>query len=110
MAANFQKFYIAAKRLFPSYLLCFLPFLVFGTKNDLRLIFWKVAVVGAGLLAFHYTRKSMFPYIDLHKSLHTLRHADDSAKLLPLAVSLLAEALIIAALAFAIVIAVAEGL
>ncbi len=110
MARLFKKYYFVAKRLFPSYLLCFLPFMLFGTRNDLRLMLWKVAVVGAGLLAFHFTRKSMFPYIDLDRSLQTLRQADDGAKLLPLAIALLAEALLMAALALAIIISIAEGM
>lgn len=102
------------KRLFPTYLFIFVPFLLFGTRNDLRLMFWKVAVVGCGLLVFHFTRKSMFPYIDLSRSLSHLKShpstAGGGATILALGVAVLAEALIIAALAFAIIIAMAEGL
>lgn len=101
------------RRLFPAYLFSFVPFLIFGTRNDLRLMFWKIAVVGCGLLIFHFTRKSMFPYIDLHRSLTHLKSHPSTAgggAILAYGVAVLAEALIIAALAFAIIIAVAEGL
>lgn len=102
------------RRLFPAYLFIFVPFLLFGTRNDLRLMFWKVAVVGCGLLVFHFTRKSMFPYIDLSRSLSHLKShpssAGDGASILASGVAVMAEALIIAALAFAIIIAMAEGL
>ncbi len=102
------------RRLFPAYLFIFVPFLLFGTRNDLRLMFWKVAVVGCGLLIFHFTRKSMFPYINLSRSLSHLRShpstAGGGASILACGMAVLAEALIIAALAFAIIIAMAEGL
>lgn len=109
-AALFASAAKSIRRLFPAYLLCFLPFAIFGTKNDIRLMLWKVAVVGAGLLVFHFTRKAMFPYIDLNRSLHLIRQPGDGAHFMGNAAALLAEALIIAAMAFAIIIAMAEGL
>lgn len=98
------------KRLFPAYLLCFIPFVIFGTRNDIRLMLWKIAVVGAGLLVFHFTRKAMFPYIDLNRSLHLIRLPGDGEKISGASAALIAEALVIAALAFAIITAMAEGL
>ncbi len=112
----FQRMARNLRRLFPAYLFIFVPFLLFGTRNDLRLMFWKVAVVGCGLLVFHFTRKSMFPYIDLSRSLSRLKNhptpstAGDGAIFSALGMAVLAEAVIIGALAFAIIIAMAEGL
>ncbi len=98
------------KRLFPSYLLCFVPFLFFGSRQDFRLILWKIAVVGAGLLVFHYVRKSMFPYIDLKKSYQSVIDAKDKADSVPLAIIVMAQSVLIASMALAVVFAVAGGL
>jgi hypothetical protein len=96
-------------RLFPSYLICFIPFLFFGTANDLNLILWKIAVVGTGLLVFHYVRKSMFPYIDLRKSIEEVKAAPGESKL-PLAILTLSQSIIVAAMAVSVLCAVAGGM
>ncbi|GMT42519.1 MAG: hypothetical protein IEMM0002_0930 [bacterium] len=99
----------AARRLIPSYILCFAPFLFFGTKSDIRLILWKIAVVGTGLLVFHFARKSMFPYIDLDRSFNQINQADEKSRL-PLAIKAFAEAVLVASMAFAILFSVAGGI
>jgi len=105
-----QKNLAGLKRLFPSYLICFVPFLIFGSRQDFRLILWKIAVVGTGLLVFHYVRKSMFPYIDLKKSYQSVIDAQDKTNTVPLAIIVMAQSVLIASLALAIVFAVAGGL
>jgi hypothetical protein len=105
-----QKTLAGLKRLFPSYLLCFVPFLIFGSRHDFRLILWKIAVVGTGLLVFHYVRKSMFPYIDLKKSYQSVIDAQDKNNSVPLAIIVMAQSVLIASLALAVVFAVAGGL
>ncbi len=105
-----KKMFYALKRLFPSYLLCFVPFLVFAEKNDLRLILWKIAVVGTGLLVFHFARKSMFPYIDLHRSFNKAMETDDHVHRLAESIIALAQAILISAMAFAIIFAMAGGI
>jgi hypothetical protein len=106
--ANSMAF--SLRRLIPSYLLCFVPFLVFGTKGDIRLILWKIAVVGAGLLAFHFARKSMFPYIDLRSSYKKVVEADEKSDRLPFALLALAQSILVAVLAFAILLSIAGGI
>lgn len=106
----FKRVVPAFLRLFPSYLLCFVPFLFFGTWNDIKLILWKIAVVGTGLLIFHHVRKSMFPYIDLLRSFERVFEARDKSKRLPLALVALSQSLLIAAMAVSIIFAVAGGI
>ncbi|MEE8483055.1 MAG: hypothetical protein V3S46_00525, partial [Nitrospinota bacterium] len=90
--------------------LCFVPFLVFAEKNDLRLILWKIAVVGTGLLVFHFARKSMFPYIDLRRSFNKAMETDDHVHRLAESIIALAQAILISAMAFAIIFAMAGGI
>lgn len=96
-------------RLFPSYLICFIPFLFFGSANDLNLILWKIAVVGTGLLVFHYVRKSMFSYIDIRKSIEEVKNAPGESKL-PLAILALSQSIVVSAMAISILYAVAGGM
>jgi len=104
-----KKSFYSVRRLFPSYILCFAPFLVFGTRDDIRLILWKIAVVGTGLLVFHFARKSMFPYIDLHRSFQQIIQTDEKNRL-PFALKALAETFLIALMAFAVIFSVAGGI
>ena len=98
------------RRLFPSYLLCFLPFLLFGSQPDIRLMLWKIAIVGAGLLVFHFARKSMFPYIDLRDVYEKSADADENNSRLAAAIVALSQSIVLAALAVAIIFSMAGGI
>jgi len=97
-------------RLFPSYLICFVPFLFFGTKQDIRLILWKIAVVGTGLLIFHYIRKSMFHYVDLQKAYEIIFEEKDETLRLHLVLLAIAKSILVSALAFSILFSIAGGI
>jgi hypothetical protein len=105
-----KRITFSIRRLFPSYLLCFLPFLVFGSQPDIRLMLWKIAVVGGGLLVFHFVRKSMFPYIDLRVSFEKAAGADEKNSRLAAALVALSQSIVIAALAVAILLSMAGGI
>ncbi len=107
-----EKVRLGLVRLFPTYLLCFIPFLVFGTRNDIRLILWKTAVVGAGLVIFHFVRKSMFPYIDLQSSYQKVLEEAENGKPENLSKALIAlsQTILISAMAVSIIFAVAGGI
>lgn len=105
-----KRIAFSLRRLFPSYLLCFLPFFLFGSSLDIRLMLWKIAIVGAGLLVFHFVRKSMFPYIDLRVTYEKAVATDGKSDRLASALLALAQSLVIAALAVAILFSVAGGI
>ena len=104
-----KRIIFSLRRLFPAYLLSFVPFLVFGEKGDFRLMLWKIAVVGAGLLILHFARKSMFPYIDLNAAYRKAADADDSSRM-ALAIIALAQSIVVAVMAGAILLSVAGGI
>ena len=108
-AARAKRIIFSLRRLFPAYLLCFIPFLVFGEKGDIRLMLWKIAVVGAGLLILHFARKSMFPYIDLNAAYRKAAGADDSSRM-ALAIIALAQSIVVAVMAAAILLSIAGGI
>ena len=109
VAHRAKRIAFSIRRLFPAYLLCFIPFLIFGAKGDLRLMLWKIAVVGAGLLILHFARKSMFPYIDLHAAYQKAADADDSSRM-AFAIIALAQSIVVAVMAAAILLSIAGGI
>ena len=105
-----RRIRFSLRLLFPSYLLCFLPFFIFGSRPDIRLMLWKIAVVGAGLLVFHFARKSMFQYIDLRDVYQKAADAPDESDRLVFALLALAQSIVVAALAVAILFSMAGGI
>ncbi len=105
-----RRIRFSLRRLFPSYLLCFLPFFIFGSRPDIRLMLWKIAVVGAGLLVFHFARKSMFQYIDLRDVYQRAADARDESDRIVFALLALAQSIVVAALAVAVLFSMAGGI
>lgn len=110
VAARAKRIIFSLRRLFPAYLLCFIPFLIFGEKGDIRLMLWKIAVVGAGLLILHFARKSMFPYIDLNAAYQKAATADDDSSRVAFAIIALAQSIVVAVMAAAILLSIAGGI
>lgn len=71
---------------------------------------WKIAVVGAGLLVFHFARKSMFQYIDLRDVYQKAADAEDESDRIVFALLALAQSIVVAALAVATLFSMAGGI
>lgn len=41
-----------------------IPLWFFGTPENIKLLAWKICVVCAACIVFHFVRKQMFPYVD----------------------------------------------
>lgn len=60
-----------------------IPLLAFGTAENIKLLCWKITVVCAACIVYHFIRKQMFPYVDPGYLVDMLReekqHRDDQS-------------------------------
>lgn len=88
-----------------------IPLYFFGTGENLKLLAWKICVVCAGCIVFHFIRKQMFPYVDPGYLVDKIREEGENPDDQFLRVfALIAECLLLGLMFHAIIGGVAAGL